>query len=311
MTKHKWKVGIAGIVATAIITTTGFTGASASAAINDAKSNIVKPSYTSNWQSSLIQHLFSKLVDKDSSHSVITIGNWKFIVSSGFCIFDPNGNKDEGSTPIVTATPNPTTTPVVTATPNPTTTPVVTATPNPTKTPVVTATPNPTTTPVVTATPNPTTTPIVTATPNPTKTPVITATPAPTETPSDNSSSVSAIQQEILSLVNAQRASAGLSALTLDSELNKVAMEKARDMDVNNYFSHTSPTYGSPFDMMKQFGISYSYAGENIASGQTSAKQVMNDWMNSSGHRANILSANFKKLGVGYVNGKWVQMFIG
>ncbi len=82
-------------------------------------------------------------------------------------------------------------------------------------------------------------------------------------------------------------------------------------MDVNGYFSHTSPTYGSPFDMMRSYGVTYRYAGENIASGQRTAAQVMNDWMNSSGHRANILNQNFTKIGVGYVNGKWVQMFIG
>ena len=86
-------------------------------------------------------------------------------------------------------------------------------------------------------------------------------------------------------------------------------------MKDKGYFSHTSPTYGSPFDMMKNFGISYSYAGENIAKGQRSPQQVMNGWMNSSGHRANILSANFTEIGVGYTvdqNGTtyWTQMFI-
>ncbi|MNH43142.1 Cysteine-rich secretory protein family protein [compost metagenome] len=82
-------------------------------------------------------------------------------------------------------------------------------------------------------------------------------------------------------------------------------------MDVNNYFSHTSPTYGSPFDMMRSFGVKYSYAGENIASGQRTPQEVMTAWMNSAGHRANILNGNFTKIGVGYVNGEWVQMFIG
>ena len=99
--------------------------------------------------------------------------------------------------------------------------------------------------------------------------------------------------------------------MQMDALLNKVATEKARDMDVNNYFSHTSPTYGSPFDMMRSFGVKYSYAGENIASGQPTAARVMSDWMNSPGHRANIVNKNFTKIGVGYVNGEWVQMFIG
>jgi uncharacterized YkwD family protein len=116
---------------------------------------------------------------------------------------------------------------------------------------------------------------------------------------------------QVVSLVNQERAKAGLSALKSDALLTKVATEKARDMDVNNYFSHTSPTYGSPFDMMRSYGVTYSYAGENIASGQRTPQEVMTAWMNSAGHRANILSANFTKIGVGYVNGEWVQEFTG
>ncbi|MUT67579.1 CAP domain-containing protein [Paenibacillus sp. NEAU-GSW1] len=123
--------------------------------------------------------------------------------------------------------------------------------------------------------------------------------------------SQSEFQKQVVTLVNQERAKAGLAALATDALLTKVATAKAKDMDDNNYFSHTSPTYGSPFDMMKQFGVTYSYAGENIASGQKTPQEVMNAWMNSSGHRANILSANFKKIGVGYVNGKWVQEFTG
>ena len=114
-----------------------------------------------------------------------------------------------------------------------------------------------------------------------------------------------------MSLVNQERAKAGLKALGSDAALTNVAVVKAKDMVDNNYFDHNSPTYGSPFDMMKSFGISYSYAGENIAKGQRSPAEVMNAWMNSSGHRANILSANFTKIGVGYVNGAWVQVFTG
>ncbi|MDQ8733153.1 CAP domain-containing protein [Paenibacillus sp. LHD-38] len=123
--------------------------------------------------------------------------------------------------------------------------------------------------------------------------------------------SLSAFQSQVIDLVNQERAKAGLSAVKNDALLTKVATEKARDMDVNNYFSHTSPTYGSPFDMMRSYGVTYSYAGENIASGQKTPQEVMTAWMNSSGHRANILSQNFTKIGVGYVNGEWVQMFIG
>ena len=83
-------------------------------------------------------------------------------------------------------------------------------------------------------------------------------------------------------------------------------------MKDNNYFSHKSPTYGSPFEMIKNFGISYKSAGENIAKGQASPQAVVNAWMNSSGHRANILNSTYTKIGVGYVaEGKyWTQMFI-
>jgi len=155
------------------------------------------------------------------------------------------------------------------------------------------------------ATVKPTTPP---ATAKPTAPP---ATAKPTTPPATATPGYSVVQQRILDLVNQERANAGLSPLVLDSLLTKVATEKARDMYDNKYFSHTSPTYGSPFQMMQTFGVQYSYAGENIAAGQRSAEEVMNAWMNSSGHRANILNANFKKLGVGYVNNQWVQMFIG
>jgi len=94
-----------------------------------------------------------------------------------------------------------------------------------------------------------------------------------------------------------------------------VAEKKAEDLRDNHYFDHNSPVYGSPFDMMKQFGISYTAAGENIAKGQRTPAEVMNGWMNSSGHRANILNSNFTEIGVGYVTdengtGYWVQHFI-
>ena len=82
------------------------------------------------------------------------------------------------------------------------------------------------------------------------------------------------------------------------------------DMINSGYFSDTSPNYGSPFQMLKSHGISYRSAGENIAKGQ-SPQEVMNSWMNSSGHRANILSRIFNAIGVGYYNGAWVQLFVG
>lgn len=130
--------------------------------------------------------------------------------------------------------------------------------------------------------------------------------------PADQGSS-SSYAQQVLDLVNEQRAANGLQSLTLSSSLSAVAQAKAQDMKDNNYFSHNSPTYGSPFDMMKTFGISYRTAGENIAMGYATPKAVVTAWMNSSGHRANILNANYTQMGIGYVatGNYWSQMFIG
>jgi len=120
----------------------------------------------------------------------------------------------------------------------------------------------------------------------------------------------------VLDLVNAERTKRGISTLTLDSNLSSVATKKSQDMVNKNYFDHTSPTYGSPFDMMKQFGISYRTAGENIAKGQKTPQEVVTAWMNSEGHRKNILNPNFTNLGVGIAKDSkgttyWTQMFIG
>ena len=121
--------------------------------------------------------------------------------------------------------------------------------------------------------------------------------------------------EAVLKLVNEERSKAGLSPLTLSDKLTEIANIKASDMAEKNYFSHQSPTYGSPFDMLKHFGVSFSYAGENIAAGQKSAEEVMEGWMNSSGHKANILNSNYTQLGVGFKRGgqygtEWVQLFI-
>lgn len=136
---------------------------------------------------------------------------------------------------------------------------------------------------------------------------------AGTATAKQTTGTLSAFEQQVVDLTNTERAKNGLAALKVDPTLSKMAHEKARDMSVNNYFSHTSPTYGSPFDMMKQFGITYNYAGENIAMGQQTPQEVVNAWMNSAGHRANILNANYNYIGVGYVaqGNYWVQDFIG
>lgn len=125
--------------------------------------------------------------------------------------------------------------------------------------------------------------------------------------------SVTSFEAEVVRLVNVERAANGLKPLTQDWELSRVARYKSRDMKDNQYFSHTSPVYGSPFQMMKSFGINYRTAGENIARGQATPGAVVKAWMNSSGHRANILNVSFTHIGVGYVaDGKyWTQMFIG
>ena len=138
-------------------------------------------------------------------------------------------------------------------------------------------------------------------------------------TSNDNQSTTgtfSSFQKEVTRLVNVERSKRGLSELSFNSELSNVATLKSQDMINKNYFSHTSPTYGSPFDMMKQFNISYRAAGENIAMGQKNPAEVVNAWMNSQGHRENILNPNFTDIGVGVAkssNGTlyWTQMFIG
>jgi len=117
--------------------------------------------------------------------------------------------------------------------------------------------------------------------------------------------------QQVLVIVNQERSKAGLSSLSMSGDLSNMAMVKAQDMYNNNYFDHNSPTHGSPFDMMKEFGITYNTAGENIAKGQTTPSQVMNDWMNSPGHKANILNSSFTHIGIAYYNSAWVQEFTG
>ena len=118
-------------------------------------------------------------------------------------------------------------------------------------------------------------------------------TPAPDHTPSK-------FEMEVVRLVNIEREKAGLKPLVADPLLMKGARAKSKDMVDNRYFSHNSPTYGSPFNMMKTFGIRYRNAGENIASGQRTPDSVVRAWMNSPGHRANILSSKYGKIGVGY-----------
>lgn len=130
-----------------------------------------------------------------------------------------------------------------------------------------------------------------------------------------SSSTLTTDELETFNLINQQRINNGLSALKIDPEVQRVARIKAQDMVNNNYFSHNSPTYGTPFNMLKNFAISYNSAGENIA-GNSSNSAAVTAWMNSSGHRANILNSSYNYTGIGVVSspkyGKiYVQIFIG
>ncbi|MFA7162908.1 MAG: CAP domain-containing protein [Eubacteriales bacterium] len=182
--------------------------------------------------------------------------------------------------------------------------------PQPTQNPGPEPTPAPTEEPVPTQVPSP----------EPTKAPVPTQAPSPKPSqlpspqPTGNPSTayqLSSDEQRMVNLVNSERQKAGLAPLKVDLDLSRVARIKSQDMRDNNYFSHTSPTYGSPFDMMRSFGISYRTAGENIAL-HGSVESAHNGLMNSDGHRANILSPNFTHIGIGIVDGRYyTQMFIG
>lgn len=143
--------------------------------------------------------------------------------------------------------------------------------------------------------------------------PAVPATPAAPESPAPTTAGMSAYETEVVRLVNVERAKRGLSALSADAELSRGARAKSQDMRDKGYFSHESPTYGSPFQMMKAFGVSYRAAGENIAYGYATPEKVVSAWMDSEGHRANILNASYARLGVGYVadGHYWTQWFVG
>jgi uncharacterized protein YkwD len=124
--------------------------------------------------------------------------------------------------------------------------------------------------------------------------------------------STSSYAKQVVNLVNKERAKAGLSALTIDSKVEKAALVRAKE--IQSSFSHTRPN-GSMFaSALKEAGVSYNGAGENIAWGQKTPEEVVTAWMNSPGHRANILNKNFKYIGVGNLQNSsgaqyWVQLF--
>lgn len=130
-----------------------------------------------------------------------------------------------------------------------------------------------------------------------------------------NINDTKAAEVEVVRLVNVERSKNGLQPLTINWQVSRIARYKSQDMINKHYFSHTSPTYGSPFNMMENFGVKFSAAGENIAMGQRTPAEVVNAWMNSPGHRANILNPSYTQIGVGLAkdsNGTcyWTQMFI-
>lgn len=151
--------------------------------------------------------------------------------------------------------------------------------------------------------------------PTPTPAPAPAPTPAPPPEPTPAQIELTADQQHMLDLINQERSKAGVAPLKIDAQLQKMAQVKSDEMVAKSYFSHTSPTYGSPFDMMKTFGINYSSAAENIA-GNSSVDKAHEALMNSPGHRENILKSSFNYVGIGITAsptyGKmFAQEFIG
>lgn len=156
--------------------------------------------------------------------------------------------------------------------------------------------------------------PVIPEVPDKPEAPVTPELPTTPEAPGENeapehTASLSALEQQVVTLVNQERAKQGLPALSVRTDLSDGARLKSKDMRDSRYFDHNSPTYGTPFEMMRSLGITYSSAAENIAMGYSTAQSVMNGWMNSPGHRANILSGKYTHIGVGYVDGYWTQWF--
>ena len=129
--------------------------------------------------------------------------------------------------------------------------------------------------------------------------------------PDTDTESASFVRQ-VVNLVNQERAKAGLSPVTADTSIQAAAQVRAKEIEKS--FSHTRPDGSSFSTALTQQGVTYRGSGENIAWGQKTPEQVMNGWMNSDGHRANILNKNFTKIGVGYHQNAsgtnyWTQLF--
>ncbi len=130
------------------------------------------------------------------------------------------------------------------------------------------------------------------------------------QTPATRPDAMQQLEWVAANLINEIRVENGLEPYDISGMLSAKARIKAQDMKDNRYFSHTSPTYGSPFAMMQALGIRYRSAAENIAMGYRTAEAVVNAWMNSPSHRANILSSVYDTMGIGYTDGYWAQWFI-
>lgn len=159
-----------------------------------------------------------------------------------------------------------------------------------------------------------TTTSMPETSPQPTTKPEKETTKQPTTKPEQETTVGATLSyaEQVVNLVNKERAKAGLNPLTLDKNIEAAALIRAKETEIS--FSHTRPNGSSFSTVLRENGISFRGAGENIAWGQRSPEEVMNGWMNSSGHRANILNANFTKIGVGYyksASGRnyWTQLF--
>lgn len=219
----------------------------------------------------------------------------------------PRPTLPEAQKPLPTPTPLPTEEPTVAPTAQPTPVPTIepTAEPMPTAEPtlVPTAVPTAEPTPVPTAKPTPVPTARPTAAPTPTRAPQATQKPVvPSNPPSTDddytTGSITTQEENAFALLNQDRISNGRSPLTLDPVLCELARKKSRDMNDNHYFGHTSPTYGSAFQMLTDFGYSFTSVAENIAHHATVEKSQA-AFMSSDGHRRNLLGSQWSKVGIG------------
>ncbi len=149
--------------------------------------------------------------------------------------------------------------------------------------------------------------PVPAPAPQPAPVPVPAPAPAPTPAPAPQpapapAQGLTADEQRVIDLVNRARAANGLSPLAVDMRLVQSARMKSQDMIDKGYFDHNSPTYGAPWNLMERVGVRFTAAGENLA-GASSVDMAFNLWMNSAGHRANILNPSWTHIGVGIVDG--------